>query len=118
MNLPLRSVLVAALWGCLCLAQAADWKPIQGTFAVTSATLIDPADTERKDSHIRIQLTGRTARDLFAAMKAAPVKDECTGGVAKRIGEMQCVQFRAQGRYECSFSVDIMAQKIEYGVPC
>lgn len=118
MNSLLRRLLGPALWAWLSLAQAADWKPIQGTVAITPATLVDPADSERKDSHIRFQLTGRSARDLFVAMKVAPVRDDCTGGMAKRIGEMQCVQFTARGRYECSFSVDIMAQKIEYGVAC
>ena len=114
----LSRLLVPWLLALTSFAQAADWKPIQGTFAITAAAYLDPTDTERKDSHIRFQLKGRSARDLFAAMKAAPTKDECTGGVAKRVGDMQCVQFKEQGRYECSFSIDIVKQKIEYGVAC
>ncbi len=109
----LPTVLSAAL-----PAHAADWKPLQGSFAITPENYLDPSDAERKDSHLRFQLTGRSARDLFAAMKVATIKDECTGGMAKRVGEMKCVQFKKPNRVECSFSIDLMAQKIGYGVAC
>ena len=118
MSFPFSKLLLPTLVALASLVQAADWKPIQGTFAITPAAYLDPTDAEHKDSHIRFQLTGRSARDLFAAMRVTPTKDECTGGDAKRIGDMQCVQFKEQGRYECSFSIDVMKQKIEYGVAC
>ncbi len=114
----LRRTAVLVLLGAALPVFAADWKPLQGTYAITPENYLDPSDTERKDSHLRVQLTGRSARDLFAAMKVAPVKDECTGGIAKRVGEMKCVHFKEPNRVECSFAIDVMAQKIGYGVAC
>lgn len=41
---------------------AADWKPVKGTYAVTAKNYLDPPEEEAKDSHIRFQLSGETAR--------------------------------------------------------
>ncbi len=111
-------LLATCLFAFPAAALGADWKPLQGTFAVTAENYLDPGETERKDSHIRFQLSGRAAQDLFAAMKVAPVKDECTGGMAKRVGQMKCLHLAAKGRYECAFSIDVMQQKIDYGIAC
>lgn len=118
MNLRRAAVLALTALSAALPAHAADWKPLQGSYAITPENYLDPSDAERKDSHLRFQLTGRSARDLFAAMKVAPIKDDCTGGMAKRVGEMKCVQFKEPGRVECSFSIDVMARKIGHGVAC
>jgi hypothetical protein len=96
----------------------ADWKPIKGNYAVTAKNYNDPADDEARDSHLRIQLTGTAARDLFSAMKVPVVKDECTGAVQKKIGNMVCWQYNKPKRYECDFAIDITAQKISVGSDC
>lgn len=98
--------------------QAADWKPLKGTYAVTGKSVVDPVDGELKDSHFRLQLTGDAARDLFRAMKVPETKDGCTDALQKRVGEMRCVFYKARKAYECDFSIDVMRQKIEYGVSC
>jgi hypothetical protein len=118
MHFAAAPLLAMGLWAVATLTPAADWKPIQGTYAVTPENYLDPPDAERKDSHVRFQLTGRSARDLFAAMKVAPTKDDCTGGWVKRVGDMTCSQFQDKARHECSFSIDVMKQKIEYGLAC
>ena len=99
-------------------AFSADWKNINGIYAVTSKGYIDPSEDEQKDSHYRIQLRGKSAKDLYTAIKVKPVIDECTGGMAKNIGDMQCLYFKEGSKYECHFSIDIAKQKIEYGVAC
>jgi len=100
------------------IACSADWKEMDGIYAVTSEGYLDPSKDEQKDSHYRIQLKGKSARDLYMAMKARPVKDECTGGLAKNIGDMQCLYFKEDSNYECHFSINIAKQSIEYGVAC
>jgi len=65
-----------------------------------------------------LQLTGGAARDLYRAMKAAVVRDECTGASLKQVGDMRCRYYANNKRYECDFSIDIARQKIDYGVPC
>lgn len=97
---------------------AAEWKALTGIYAVTPKNYMDPSESEQKDSHYRIQFKGASAKDLYLAIKVAPVKDECTGALAKNIGEMQCLYFQENARYECHFSINIAKQKIEYGVAC
>ncbi len=118
MTIRISAALACTLLALLTPGHAAEWKPIQGSFVLTAQNDLDPAPGEPVDSHIRFQLTGRAARDLFAAMKVAPTTDECTGAVAKRVGEMQCLHYKAPHRYECSFAIAVMAQKIEHGLAC
>lgn len=58
------------------VALSADWRNIDGIYAVTSRGYLDPSANEQKDSHFRIQLKGKSAKDLYAAMKVKPVIDE------------------------------------------
>lgn len=97
---------------------AADWKPVKGTYAVTANNYLDPSEDEPKDSHVRFQLSGETAKDIYLAMKVAEKPDECTGATAKQIGEMQCLFYKNERKYACHFSLNVAQQKIEYGVAC
>ena len=97
---------------------SADWKSIDGIYAVTAESYLDPSDDEPKDSHYRFQLKGVAAKELYQAMKVVAVTDECTGGLAKTIGEMQCLFFQSGNTYECHFSINIAKQSIHYGVAC
>ena len=109
------ALILVALWPHV---RAADWKPLRGTYAVSARSVVDPPVEEPKDSHFRIQLSGDAAKDLYRAMKVAERRDECTGAVAKRVGEMQCLAYQRENRYECHFAIDVMRQKIEHGVAC
>ena len=92
-------------------ALSADWEKIEGIYAITPESYIDPSENEKKDSHYRIQLKGQSAQDLYLAMKAKPVIDECTGGMAKNVSDMQCLYYKATNSYECHFSINISKQK-------
>ena len=72
---------------------AADWNKIDGIYAVTSIGYLDPSSDEAPDSHYRIELKGSSAKDLYHSMKVEAEIDECTGGRAKNINEMQCKYF-------------------------
>jgi len=99
-------------------ATAADWKPLEGTAAVTAQNYLDPAPGERKDSHWRVQLSGESAKELYLAMKGRESKDECTGGVMRQAGQMRCTKLASPLRYACDFSIDLRRQKIDHGVAC
>lgn len=99
-------------------ALAADWKEIEGIYAVTAEGYLDPASDEQKDSHYRFQLRGNSAKDMYAAMKVVPVRDECTGALAKNIKEMKCLFYESTPTYECHFSIVLQSQEITYGVAC
>ena len=102
----------------VCNAIAADWKTVEGTYAITAENYLDPSEDEPKDSHLRLQLSGETAKELYLAMKVAETIDECTGVKAKRIGAMQCLFDESESRHSCHFAIDIARQQIEYGVAC
>src|SRR5687767_15400315 len=94
-------LLVALMVSSLSASYAADWKPVKGTYAVTAQHYLDPPEEEPKDSHVRFQLSGETAKDIYLAMKVAEKPDECTGATAKRIGEMQCLFYKNEMKYAC-----------------
>lgn len=100
------------------IVHSADWEKIDGIYAITSESYLDPSVNETEDSHYRIQLKGKSAKDLYEAIKTKAVIDECTGGLAKNAGEMQCLYFKESSGYECHFSINIIKQSIEYGVAC
>ena len=97
--------------------KSADWKTVHGTYAVTAENYLDPAE-ELEGSHIRFQLSGETAKDIFLAMNVVETLDECTGATAKQIGEMQCMFHESEMRYACHFAINLALQTIEYGVAC
>lgn len=97
---------------------AADWKPVSGMYAVTAQNYLDPSADESRNSHFRLQLIGESARDLYEAIPVSPVFDECTGGQSKASGEIRCTHFKESGEYECAFSINLLENKIEYGVAC
>jgi hypothetical protein len=99
-------------------AIAADWKALTGTYSITAENYLDPAPNENPSSHIRLQLTGQAARDLFRAMNVRESKDTCTSAMSKQIGEMRCLRFSTPSRYECHFSVNLPRQTVELGVAC
>jgi hypothetical protein len=100
------------------LLSANEWNDIEGTYAITGASVVDPLEDEPVNSHIRLSLSGETAKHLYDAMKAEAVVDECTGARAKNVGEMQCLFYEGDASYECYFSINIATQRIEYGIPC
>jgi hypothetical protein len=63
-------------------------------------------------------LTWSAAKNLYQSMKIKEVADECTSALKRQVGEMTCLFFKQDKRFECHFSIDVMNQKIEYGVAC
>lgn len=100
------------------LIQASDWKNLDGVYAITSENHLNPSENEKQDSHYRIQLKGDSAKELYNAIKANPIIDDCTGGLAKTMGEMQCIYYEKTDTYESHFSIHIRKQSIHYGVAC
>lgn len=97
---------------------AADWRPLSGTFAITAKEYLDPADGDKPDSHLRIQLDGEAARALYDAMPGPPAVDACTGGLSKVSGEMVCTKTDGDRPYACHFAIEIATQKVVHGVAC
>lgn len=99
-------------------ALAADWHALSGVYAVTAEHYLDPAPDDPPDSHFRLQLTDAAAKDLYLALPGKPEVDACTGGLAKTVGDLQCVFLPAESRYQCAFSIDLRDGSVSYGVAC
>jgi hypothetical protein len=120
--IPAMMATILILLTGLSSAYAADWKELEGSYVVSGEDYLDPAPDTTGDTHLFVQMHGQGAEDLFTAMPGPAQPDACTGGVAKRSGQMTCLHFKsddeARKRYECSFSIDIARQVIQGGVAC
>ena len=99
-------------------AQAAAWRDIDGSFAITGADMLNPPEGAPEDTHLRLQLRGIAARDLYQALPAQAVTDPCTGEQMKQAGQLRCVYFAGRRNYQCDFAVALASQRIEVGIPC
>ena len=114
----LRRLWWGVLMGASVPAFAADWHALTGAYAVTAEHYLDPAPDEPANSHFRLQLSDAAAKDLYLAIPGEPEVDACTGGLAKTVGELQCVFLQAGPRYQCAFSIDLRDGSVSYGVAC
>ena len=101
-------------------ASAADYKPLQGTYMVGGATLIDPPESEAQDTHFYLDLEGNAARDLYKALKAKAEAGICgePGDLTKRSGGVQCTMVKGGKEYHCAFGVELGTQKVVSAVIC
>ena len=88
-------------------ATALDVKPINGTYAVGSATLVDPPPNEKKD-RLLLYLDGATAREMYDAMTAPARVSACDPDLrTKTAGALECSRSKA-GDYNCSVGVSLL----------
>jgi len=95
-------------------------RPLAGQWDLAGATAVDPPPGERRDTHLRIFLTGEAARAVFDRLPGAPLPDPCgeAGGLVKAAGGMQCTRLPGPAGYECRFSIDLEHQQIGGGWAC
>jgi hypothetical protein len=95
-------------------------RPLQGSYVVAGATLVDAPPDEPRDTHLRLTLEGDAARELWDAMKVEPAYDECLddGTRSKRVGEMQCWLQADDAMYRCAFAVEVATQRITSATAC
>lgn len=96
-------VLVAAL-GLGSAAAALDVKPLAGSYAIGSATLVDPPPGEKKD-RLLLYLDGDAAREVYEAMPAPARADACDPDLrTKSAGALECSLSKA-GEYTCAVGI-------------
>jgi hypothetical protein len=118
-TLPLALLVLAAAFTAPASSQD-PYKALTGTYAIAGKEAIDPPPGQAQDTHLQLYLTGSAARDLYRAMKAKPMPDECLGHNArtKFLGGIACTM-RAGGKdYECSLAIDIQGQKLDAIYAC
>lgn len=99
-------------------AHSAEWNELEGIYAVTAKNYLNQSVAESNETHYRIQLKGQSAEDLYRAISGKPALGDCTSGMAKNAGEMQCLYFGKENKYECHFSINLEQQSVEYGISC
>ena len=99
-------------------APAADYRPLQGAYAIAGETLIDPPQSEPQDTHFYIDLECPAARDLYKAMKTRAVNGICgePGDLTRRQGGVQCTRVSGGTEYHCAFGVELNTQRVVSGV--
>ena len=99
---------------------AGEYRPLQGSFMVGGATLIDPPADEPSNTHYYLFLTGDSAKSLYEAMNVTAIHDECRddGSLIKVIDNMQCLVSVDQADYQCTFGIDLDKQTIKSGSGC
>jgi len=113
-------IAAAAVLAVAAAASAAEYRPLQGSYALGGATLIDPPADEARDTHFYVDLDGSAAHDLYDALKAKPVANVCgePGDLTKRSGGMQCTKAAGGKEYHCAFGVELKTQRVVDGVVC
>lgn len=115
-----RSFATLSLLTCVS-ASAADDTALTGHFRIGGKTLHDAPPGERHDTHAYFEITGASARALYASMKVRAEPDACgdPGTLAKRIRNLQCSKRAAKrDEYRCWFGIDLHGQQIVNGVVC
>lgn len=102
-----RSAVVAALAmlvGVLASAQAMDTRPLSGTYAIGSATLVDPPPGESKD-RVLFYIDGAAAKEIYDAMQVEARPSVCDPSLrSKTAGMLECSRSPG-GDHECSIGV-------------
>lgn len=88
-------------------AQALDTRPLVGSYAIGSATLVDPPPGEKKD-RLLLYLDGTTARQVYDAMQAPARTSGCDADLrTKSAGALECSRSKG-GEYTCSVGVSLV----------
>lgn len=115
-----RSIVTILLLLAALPVAAWQYNSLSGQYRIAGQTVIDPPPSEAQNTHLHLELSGASARDLYHAMKVDPKPDECAGNGAliKTVGEMQCLRSQDGKEFQCSFAIDIANQKITGASVC
>ncbi len=92
---------------------------LRGELFIAGATLVDPPDGERTDTHAYLTIAGDAARRLYATMPAAAIQDLCTPGRRlKRAGHVTCSVGARPGDARCDFAINLGDGSLAPGSVC
>lgn len=97
-------LLLSALTMASACAIAQEFKALDGQYAISSKTFLDPPPKEKKD-RVLFSMHGNSAKEIFDSMDAPAKKDKCSANlVTKSAGSLECSK-SATGVYQCTFGV-------------
>lgn len=83
---------------------AQEFKQLEGQYAISSKSIIDPPASEKKDRAL-FSIHGSGAKELFDSMAVPAIKDKCSAElVTKSAGALECSK-NTLGIYQCTFGV-------------
>lgn len=84
-------------------ANAQDYRKLEGTYAITSASLTDAPQGEQKDRVVMI-VKGKAAKEIYDAMPGKAKKSECDAGMLLKVsGGLACT--KESTLYSCNVAV-------------
>jgi hypothetical protein len=99
------------------LADAQEFRPLAGRYALTSANMVDPTPGEKPD-RVVVFIEGSAAEQMYMGMPQKPAKDRCAGDVlSKKAGNLVCSKLDS-GKHFCTFGVGLKDGQIRNGRVC
>lgn len=94
--------LAAVALGSSLMAQ--EFKKLEGQYAISSKTLLDPPINEEKD-RVVLSIHGAGAKEIFDSIKSVANGDKCSGDLqTKSAGGLECSK-SAGGVYQCTVGI-------------
>ena len=102
---------------CAGFADAQEFRPLTGRYALTSANMVDPTPGEKSD-RVVVFIEGSAAEQMYMGMLQKPAKDRCVGdGLSKKSGNLVCSKLDS-GKHFCTFGVGLKDGQIRNGRVC
>ncbi|UMR29226.1 hypothetical protein MJ904_19340 [Massilia sp. MB5] len=103
MNKAISSLLAISLFLASLQCQAQEYGKLDGTYAIKSATLIDPPSNEKKDRIVMI-IKGNAAKDMYDEIPAKAKKSKCDAEMLLKIaGNLACT--KESNFYTCNVAI-------------
>ena len=101
-----RIVLFSLLVLVSSFVAGAEYKSMQGQYAISGPTLMD-APADEKQDRVVLFLEGDAARDIYRGMSAQAKPEVCTpdGALTKNAGGVSCMFDASDDTYTCAIGV-------------
>jgi hypothetical protein len=99
---------------------SAEYKPMQGQYAISGPTLMD-APADEKQDRVVLFLEGDAARDVYRGMSVQAKPEVCTpnGALTKQAGGMSCMFDASDDTYTCAIGVRLdSGRAVQLDLPC
>jgi len=97
---------------------AAEFKKLEGSYAVASENIVDPAPDEKNDRLI-VFIQGSAAKETYQAMSAPPRKNSCDAAIrTKTAGGLACSRNLSRGDYQCTVGILLKSGASVSAVTC
>ncbi|HEY9256289.1 MAG TPA: hypothetical protein VIP30_17355 [Stenotrophomonas sp.] len=97
---------------------AAEFKKLEGSYALTSESMVDPAPDAKHDRLV-VFIEGSAAKEAYQAMSAPARKNACDAAIrTKTAGGLACSRNLSRDDYQCTVGVLLKSGASVSAVAC